>query len=651
MSISQSISQPISRAVSQAISNQFGGGAVDTLVFHAIEPDPITYEMNGVLVGTGGLTEACTSTRYTPDHEDVFRPYGSTLPAYWKGRVVENLITPSQDLTHADWSYLTAGTGVQAVLTGSQTDPDGGSSAQRLQCDRGASDTTGDFSMRYQIATQPNGNNEIVTIWVKSNTESSQTFCMYNSSNLQLGGAEYTATTTWQRFDVKCGTSLSTTPTLVIGLRGGSNVGFSGGGQTCDLLVYGAQIEDAAGRADTDLPSEYVATTTAVVKKTYANVNGNSVASNVVTEAVGSAIAEAPYLYGSSAATNLITYSSDLTNAAWSSVASITTTYDQVGLAGAANTASLLDDSNAGGLSAEQEQITVANDSVTHVMRTFVKKDSDQTRFPEFNFQLTGGTAVALGLGFNTQTGATAARVDTGTNASEIRDAGDWWEILQSITNNSTGNVTVSMTIYCAISDTIGTTNNAATGSIIVGNVELYTNKTIAQVRGSSPIFTAGSSSTVNATDLIFDDANHSDTEGGWYCEHTASEYGTGGASSGLVGVGGSGRFFYTPGPSQMSSFDGTSVVNGPIVGGGLVSFGMHQHAVAYGDSSRRNNTDGAWGTAGSYDGAFDNAASKIHLLREADWSTTHIVQLLRNVRRYNEDYVTVQATIDGLMP
>ena len=62
---------------------------------------------------------------------------------------------------------------------------------------------------------------------------------------------------------MKVGTINNTDPAGVIGLRGGTDTRFSGGGQTLDILMWGYQHEDATGRSDTTTPSEYVATTTA----------------------------------------------------------------------------------------------------------------------------------------------------------------------------------------------------------------------------------------------------------------------------------------------------------------------------------------------------------------------------------------------------
>ena len=148
--------------------------------------------------------------------------------------------------------------------------------------------------------------------------------------------------------------------------------------------------------------------------------------------------------------------SSDLTGTA---VAAL----DAVGLEGVANTASTLTDNDGSAREYLTEVISIPNDSDTHVIRVFIKKDADISRFPEIGFSLVTGTAQRLLLGLNTNTGATANRASTGTTASEVNDFGDWWEVLLSVQNNTTGNVSVLLEIAPAIATVIGGINNAAT--------------------------------------------------------------------------------------------------------------------------------------------------------------------------------------------
>jgi hypothetical protein len=64
-----------------------------------------------------------------------------------------------------------------------------------------------------------------------------------------------------------------------------------------------------------------------------------------------------------------------------------------------------------------------------------------------------------------------------------------WWKVLVEGTDNAL-NTACGVELSPAGGTVFGVENIAATGSIIVGNVEIHTNKTIAQVRGLGPIFT-----------------------------------------------------------------------------------------------------------------------------------------------------------------
>ena len=58
------IVQPIVRGIVSSIARGLSsGGGFDPLVFHAITNHLDNFELLGVKVGTGDLTEACTSVR------------------------------------------------------------------------------------------------------------------------------------------------------------------------------------------------------------------------------------------------------------------------------------------------------------------------------------------------------------------------------------------------------------------------------------------------------------------------------------------------------------------------------------------------------------------------------------------------------------
>lgn len=182
--------------------------------------------------------------------------------------------------------------------------------------------------------------------------------------------------------------------------------------------------------------------------------------------------------------TNVIIDSFDLTS--WVQTGTAVSALDETGIDGVANKATTLTDDD--GAVSENVSITstISNDSNIHTQYTFIKKDSDETRFPEIIFVLSGGTLQQIASQINTLTGALAIRTSTGTVAHRVEDHGLWWMLVQNVTNNTTGNVNKVTTIHPAQATSIGGADVAATGSIIVGHVQVELNTSIP----SSPIET-----------------------------------------------------------------------------------------------------------------------------------------------------------------
>ena len=356
------------------------------------------------------------------------------------------------------------------------------------------------------------------------------------------------------------------------------------------------------------------------------------------------------WLYGAPAHTTQITQSYNLADAAWAESGTSVAVLDAVGLRGDANGASTLTDNDGAAYEGVGESITVPDDSNVHVWRIFVAKDTDQTRFPEFQCLLTGGTDQLNYVQINTQTGALSERVTTGTVTSQANQFGDWWELLISVANNGTANVTASISIFPARGSTLGTQAVTATGSIIVGNVELHLDTTIAAVRGSSPIFTAGATGSTNATDLSFSDSNHADISGRWFCDFRNAGLNAANNTA-MIAVGDAGRFIYTANASQFRSFDGTTVNQGSGVT--LAANDVeYKISVAYGDSLKRLRTDSTWNTAGAYDGIWNNGLSKINILKKDGFGTAAVAtMLIRDIRRYQLSYDAAQAQAEELSP
>ena len=279
---------------------------------------------------------------------------------------------------------------------------------------------------------------------------------------------------------------------------------------TLTLTVSGTlthiQVEDVTGQASTvpgeklDISTDYGFNVNGV--KGFSIDLGNSISSGVVTEAAGAIISPVPQVLMQPNRTNAITYSKDLTNAAWTETGTSVAALDETGMDGVANSGCTLTDDNGAGYEFVYRTPTVANDSNTHTVRAFISNDSDVSRFVAVHVQVTGGTAQS-GYGWlNTSTGAVTTSGVVGTFTVEANSVGDRWELILSLANNSTGNTALRIQLIPAAGTVIGTLSTAATGSIIVGNVEFHENKTIDEIRGTSPIFTSGSAVAID-NDLI----------------------------------------------------------------------------------------------------------------------------------------------------
>ncbi len=306
------------------------------------------------------------------------------------------------------------------------------------------------------------------------------------------------------------------------------------------------------------------------------------------------------WLYGGPALTNSQIQSNDLTNAEWTAV-NMTVAQDETGMRNDANAACTLT-STAGNATVIAGAITAG--SADQTTRWFIKRK-------------------------------------TGTGVIEITvNNGATWEDVTTEVDSTAGFNEANESLAALTNPQIGIRIVTSGDAVIVGNAECHTAKTEAAIRGSTPIFTAGSTGSVNATDLSFDDANHGDAQGAYFLKF--KNVGVTGASptqGGLIGMGAAGRIFHIDSVNKFSSDDGPTTVDGPVI-----SFGAndveYEVALAYGSSLRRINTDDAWGTAGAYDGVFNNAQSKLNVLHDPTLSTAPLTtMLMRNLRRYDMTY------------
>jgi hypothetical protein len=186
------------------------------------------------------------------------------------------------------------------------------------------------------------------------------------------------------------------------------------------------------------------------------------------------------------AGSNVCLQSRDFTVSPWQEGFSPNPVMDSVGIDGVANSACTVTDASAATASLVYQVVTIPDDSNQNTGSVFIKKDNDETRFPEVHMSQTGGTATQYGVHVNTKTGATAEREDVGTNSHTIEDWGDWWRVILTTTNNGTGNTLLDLKVRPAGGTSIGVHSNTAVGSVVIDQAQVELNQAFA----SSPIIT-----------------------------------------------------------------------------------------------------------------------------------------------------------------
>ncbi len=305
-------------------------------------------------MGGGTATFTRASTAYQTDFEAKLNLLPSGAARMQGARVVQNLVTGSSvDITAAGWSLGGSGaTRTAAYAVG----PDGTQTASRLQINAGAN------GYLRQTATVPNGSTNTLSVWVQSNTGVAQNVVIFHNGG---GGAEQTSNI-----------SIGTTGKWITFTRTATSTGnlwgiLGDGVNATDILVWGFLFENTTGQANQspasglDYPSVGVLSTPyhglgVDGIKAFSTLNGNTVASNVVTEATG-----APIVAGASgvsayapvdtkgpfgflaefAATQLIPTTADIrdmTGVNWVNGGTLTIARTQVGADGTANSANLI---------------------------------------------------------------------------------------------------------------------------------------------------------------------------------------------------------------------------------------------------------------------------------------------------------------------
>lgn len=370
------------------------------------------------------------SVRRELDYSGLFVELLSGEVGFRGGRRVRNLLTQTETFGAA-WANSISGTGVAPVKTpnyGGVAAPDGSFTACRMQFDLGGSVTdAGNISFIVENThSAVSGSTYARSVWLRTTDGSSKTVAL-KLNNYQSSLDAVAIDGTWRRYSLA--TTSGVGPNIFgIGLRGSVVATCSA---SADVLVWHPQLEDVTGQSNQN-PSEYVSVGVlsspyhgAMVDgvKWFTRENPNIVVGNVVQEITGVAVPEIPYpqvLKGYTpmpAATNLLTYSGDLTNAAWTKAASVASiaTYPPR-LLKESLPSQLRDDSTAASIHGMFRNPTVTAN--TNYCAWLVVHSSGQRYRGRIGFLDAATSSNGVICEFNARTGVTnAAAVGTGTLA------------------------------------------------------------------------------------------------------------------------------------------------------------------------------------------------------------------------------------------
>ena len=179
--------------------------------------------------------------------------------------------------------------------------------------------------------------------------------------------------------------------------------------------------------------------------------------------------------------------------------------YNEIGIDGVANSACTLTDDSVTAVEYVYQNITIVGDTATHDASIYILKDSDETRFSQIQFSLSGGTTTLYHIiQFNTAIGALNDirndRSDEYGIESVYRGGRWWWRLWLNITNNGTGNTNLIFYLIPAVTTTWGGQEVAATGSIVVDGCQVELNQT----RPSSPSITKSNPSALSYSPFTY---------------------------------------------------------------------------------------------------------------------------------------------------
>ncbi len=358
------------------------------------------------------------------DFEGIIRPVKSGEARFVGARRVENTFSSSQAFDNAYWFKLDSATATanQAVA------PDGTMTADLIDI------SSASGTPRIGRDPIPNSSNPNrvwrYSLYLRSVSGTGTWNIRYRNADNSFTDNLVTIDSTWRRYSVL----IPGVPSSVIGVV--AYVGYKPSSTIYQAYAWGAQIEEVTGQANQN-PSEYVSTGVKTAfpyhgagvdgVKYFDYQNGNTVASNTISEINGPTIPDATlkgYL-AEGQQTNFSLQSESLDNASWVKSDSTITADAAVSPSGKTN-ADLVTEGSGGGASVSQN-LTVSA-ATSYAFSVYLKAGNhDWTRVAVYQQSNTNNQFrawVNLTTGVLGATGATGTATYTGAS---IQSAGNGW--------------------------------------------------------------------------------------------------------------------------------------------------------------------------------------------------------------------------------
>jgi len=298
--------------------------------------------------------------------------------------------------------------------------------------------------------------------------------------------------------------------------------------------------------------------------------------------------------------------SADLGN--WTSSTTASVARDAVGLLGLPNEAETLTDSSAVSRQRRNENTPIVSGTDTYYMLLRVAYDPAPSVYPQLFIALQGGTQINQSVVFDPSDGTTEdAGFTDGILIGSFR-RGDFWYVIQSLTDNNSGNNNALMGVSPAFNtDGSGTENTAAQGSTVVASAELY--KT---TWSASPILTTGGTTKtrLSDTDYLLDILNWStavDTSGSIQFELTPFFNEASGLVQGVItpnsGDSSNLLFFNQSVDKRLTLTDNT---NFDSISDAFTLAATVTVKIRWGSATMRWSADGILSSSAAYDGSFN---------------------------------------------